>query len=108
MGNKNNPLSREAGEGYYGVRKRSFRPMLIVGALPCAPTPLSRHAGEGLGVRAKKHTTPLFRRVGEGLGVRAKKHTTPLSRRVGEGLGVRAKTRDTPLPPRGRGAGVRA
>ena len=71
MGNKNNPLSCESGAGDYGVRKRSFRPTLIVGAPPCAPTPLSRRVGEGLGVRAKKHTTPLSRHAGEGLGVRA-------------------------------------
>ena len=58
-------------DSYNGVRKHSFRPTLIVGAPPCAPTPLSRHAGEGLGVRAKKLTTPLSRHVGEGLEVRA-------------------------------------
>ena len=45
------PLPR-GGRGGYGVRKRSFRPTLVVGALPCAPTPLSHPVG-AYGVRKR-------------------------------------------------------
>ena len=51
------PLSREAGEGDYGVRKRSFRLMLK----------LTLQHSKQVSVRL----TPLPQRVGEGLGVRA-------------------------------------
>jgi len=47
------PLSRLAGEGDYGVRKRSFRPMLKLTLQHSkTATPLSHSVGEGLGVRA--------------------------------------------------------
>jgi len=52
------PLSRRAGEGDYGVRKRSFRPHAEANAsaLQAGPraAPLAHSVGEGLGVRAKK------------------------------------------------------
>ena len=56
-------LAREAGEGDYGVRKRSFRPMLKLALQHSKNTRarlhLSHAVGEGLGVRAKN--APLFR-----------------------------------------------
>jgi hypothetical protein len=43
----------QAGEGDYGVRKRSFRPMLKLTLQHSkTATPLSHSVGEGLGVRA--------------------------------------------------------
>ena len=133
--------SHAAGEGL-GVRAAPHLPLPLppggsvggmrgAGAiLRLSKSPLSRSAGEGLGVRA-------IRSAGEGLGVRAAPHLplplppggsvggksgagailrlsrSPLSRSAGEGLGVRAirsageglGVRSTPLPQRGSGAG---
>ena len=62
--------------------------------LRLSKSPLSRSAGEGLGVRA-------IRSAGEGLGVRA-------IRSAGEGLGVRAAPHlPLPLPPGGSVGGMR-
>jgi hypothetical protein len=54
------PLSRGAGEGDYGVRKRSFRPAEAdASALQRVgrAAPLSHCVGEGLGVRAESRRT---------------------------------------------------
>ena len=79
-------LSREAGEGDYGVRKQSFRPR----------NPLSHAVGEGLWVRA--NNAPLAHPVGEGLGVRAKR-MYPTGARLGSPREVRDGTISSHTPP---------
>ena len=64
--------------------------MSVAVAISRTRSPLSRSAGEGLGVRAS-------RSAGEGLGVRASRSAgegpgVRASRSAGEGLGVRGRT----------------
>ena len=84
-------LSPEAGEGDYGVRKRSFRPMLKLALQHSKNTAHGFHSlprRSLCGVRKQSFRPMLKLALQHSKNTRARLH---LSHAVGEGLGVRAK-----------------